>query len=91
MVRLTSAEFTVPVNMPLRTVISVVKTVRKVGIGFFPVPLMSPVPKTKVGNNKQTAADGLFEITALVTKIIRIEFQHLCIQAIFVKFRVLLL
>ena len=49
------------------------------------------VPKTEVGNNKQTAADGLFEIAALVIKIIRIEFQHLCIQSIFVKFRVLLL
>ena len=52
---------------------------------------MSPVPKTEVGNNEQAAADGLFEIAALVIKIIRIEFQHLFIQSIFVKFRVLLL
>ena len=89
MVRLTSAEFTVPVNIPLRAVISVFKTVRKVSIGFFSVPLMSPVPKAEVGNNEQTATDGLFEIAALVIKIIRIEFQHLCIQSIFVKFRVL--
>ena len=88
-VRLTSAEFTVPVNIPLRAVISVVNTVRKVGIGFFLVPLMSPVPKTEVGNNKQAAADGLFEIATLVIKIIRIEFQHLCIQSIFVKFGIL--
>ena len=91
MVRLTSAKLTVPVNIPLRAVISVVKTVRKVSIGFFLVPLMSPVPKAEIGNNKQAAADGLFEIAALVIKIIRIEFQHLFIQSIFVKFRVLLL